>query len=410
MGKGLTVKQVAHMKAPQGRRVEVPAGPPGGLYLVVHPTGRKGWAFRYRYRGRARNLTFTGAYPDMGLAAARAEAEAALSSLAQDVDPAVAQDDEKMGTEPQSSKAVADEWIARYVRPNTKTWSEVQRILNREVLPVWPDRYISEIERPDVLRLLDSIVDRGAPVLANRVLSILKQFFRWSVERGYLEMSPIAELRPPTIEKSRDRVLTAEEIAEVWNAAPDLGFPLGPWFRFMMLTAQRRGEVTRMEWSHVDLDAALWSLPRESTKAGRSHDVPLAPEAVELLRGMPRFEGRYVFTTTSGDRPLQGFSRAKAAIDAKIKERRRERWFKDDIAHWVVHDLRRTVATWMAQNSVPPHVLAAILNHTPGSTQGVTSIYNRFRYSEERREALEAWAEFVQSLEVSGGEKEEKTA
>ena len=397
--KGLTAMQIQHMKPDTVHRIEVPAGPPKGLYLVLHPTGRKGWALRYRYRDRPRNLTFKGTYPEMGLSAARGEAEAALARLAQDMDPAIVQTEETEKDEPNSAKAVADEWISRYVKPNTRTWPEVQRILNREVLPVWKDKYISEIERPDVLRLLDAIVDRGAPVLANRTLSILKRWFRWAVvDRGYLDISPVAGMRPPTAEESRDRVLSPEELAEIWNAAPDLGFPFGSWFRFVILTAQRRNEVARVQWDHIDPNAALWTLPREATKADRVHDVPLSGAALDLLSDMPRFDGPYVFTTTSGERPISGFSKAKVALDTAIRERRKKQGIKGDIENWTIHDLRRTAATWMAQNGIPPHVLGALLNHSPGTTAGVTSIYVRFRYTPERRAALEAWADFVLTL------------
>lgn len=407
--KGLTARQVLSMKPDPTRRIEVPAGPPKGLYLVMHPTGRKGWALRYRFRGRTRNLTFDTSYPDMSLAAARGEALLRLEELEREFDPSVVQDEELQKEEPNTAKAVAAEWIARYVKPNTRTWPEVQRILKKEVLPAWKDKYINEVGRPEVLRLLDSIVDRGAPVLANRTLSILKRWFRWCVERGYLDVSPVAGMRPPTAEKSRDRVLTPEELAEIWNATRDLGFPFGDWFRFVILTAQRRSEVARIEWGHIDLEAALWTLPREATKAGRVHDVPLSGDVLGMIQELPRFENPYVFTTTSGKRPISGFSKAKGLLDATINERRTEQGIKKGMENWTIHDLRRTAATWMAQNGVPPHVLSAILNHSPGSAMGVTAIYNRFRYTEERRQALEAWGNHVVSLEANR-EKEERSA
>jgi integrase len=160
-----------------------------------------------------------------------------------------------------------------------------------------------------------------------------------------------------------------------------------------------------MRWQDVDLDKALWSLPKEMTKAGRVHDVPLSDAAVELLKGLPRFdEGDYVFTTTGGAKAINGFSKAKERIDAEILKRRKETAPNakkvEGIEDWTMHDLRRTAATMMAKADVLPHVLSALLNHTPGSIQGVTHIYNRFRYLEERRAALQAWAEQVTALEM----------
>jgi len=382
---GLTAKQVQHMK-PDSKRVEVPAGPPTGLYLIVNPSGKKSWALRYRWRGRPKKLTFAGSYPDLSLALARAEAQAALADLQRDIDPAAVKVEEER--EPDSARAVANEWLDRYVKPNTRTWPEVERILNREVLPSWKDKLITEIGRADVLRLLDAIVDSGRPILANRTLSILKRWFNWCVERGILEVSPGSGIRPPAKEKSRERVLETAELAEIWKATESLGFPFGQYFQLLILTAQRRSEIAQMRWQDVDLGAALWTLPQEATKAGRIHDVPLSQAALELLENLPRFDGPFLFTSTGGKRPVSGFSKAKKALDEKINVE----------APWRIHDLRRSAATHMAKTNVPPHVLAAILNHSPGTAQGITAIYNRFRYLEERREALEAWGEHLLSL------------
>ncbi len=396
---GLTAKQVQHMK-PDSKRVEIPAGRPAGLYLVVHPSGKKSWALRYRWRGHPKKLTFADSYPDLSLALARAEAQASLADLQRDIDPAAVKVEEKQ--EPDSARAVANEWLDRYVKPNTRTWPEVERILNREVLPSWENNLITEIGRADVLRLLDSIVDSNRPILANRTLSILKRWFNWCVERGILEVSPGAGIRPPAKEKSRERVLEADELAEIWRATESLGFPFGPYFQFLILSAQRRSEVSNIRREDIDLKAALWTLPSESTKPGRVHDVPLSTAAVELFENLPQFDGPYLFSTTGGQRPVSGFSKAKLALDEEILENRRKagktRREVKGLASWRIHDLRRSSATWMAGARVPPHVLSALLNHSPGSAQGVTAIYNRFRYLQERREALEAWGQHILSL------------
>ncbi|MDA2928726.1 tyrosine-type recombinase/integrase [Acidobacteria bacterium AH-259-O06] len=281
-------------------------------------------------------------------------------------------------------------------------------------MPAWKRRNITDIRRADVLRLLDAISDRGAPAMANKTLSVAKRLFNWCLERGLIEISPVAPVKAPNKERSRDRVLTDAELADIWTATEGLGYPMGPFYRFLILTAQRRGEVAEPEWQDVNLERALWTLPPEKTKPGRVHDVPLSGAALELLEGLPRFEkGNYVFTTTGGERPISGFSKAKAAFDAKIleqrcKDARETRQHPNKVkgmADWTIHDLRRTAATWMAGAGVPPHVLSALLNHSPGTAQGVTSIYNRFRYVEERREALEKWAEHVLALVEKPTEK-----
>ena len=222
----------------------------------------------------------------------------------------------------------------------TRTHGEVSRILHKEIFPAWEGKLIGDIDRPGVLRTIDSIVDRGAPILANRTLSILKRFFRWSEERGYTEVSPVARVRPPANETTRDRVLTVEELTEVWNATNALGHPFGPWVRFLVLTAQRRSEAARIRWR--DVKGNMWTLPKEETKAGRVHDVPLSPEAEELFSTLPRFKGEYAFTTTSGATPISGYSKAKTALDTAIIEARKKA-AKDPgkvkpMARWTYHD------------------------------------------------------------------------
>jgi integrase len=268
-------------------------------------------------------------------------------------------------------------------------------------------------------------VDRGAAVQANRTLSVLRAWLNWCVERGILPVSPATGVKPPTTETSRDRVLSADELHEIWTTSEAIGYPNGGFLRFLILTAQRRGEVATMRWQDVDLDKEVWTLPKESTKAGRVHDVPLSTAALDILKALPRFkyvgddgkehDGEFVWTSTSGRKPINGFSKLKARVDKETLKRRKaeaEKAGRDtgqikNLAEWTLHDVRRTAATGMAKAGVPPHVLSALLNHTPGSAMGVTSIYNRFRYTEERRAALQAWAEFVLRLEAK---KEEGAA
>jgi integrase len=386
----ITAKKVESIKASHQRQ-EIPAGPPGGLMLIVHPSGKKVWALRYRYRGVPAKYTL-GDYPVISLARARQKAVEALADLDRGIDPR-----EKPAEGADAVTAVAEEWMKRKVA-RTRTAHEVDRMLRKEIVEPWKKKRVSEIEKPDVLRVLDAIVDRGAPVTANRVLSIMKRWFGWAKERGYIETSPVADIKRPTVEKSRDRVLSEDEVRAVWTAAETLDYPHGPFLRMVILTAQRRTEVASMRWSHIDEDKALWTLPAESTKAGRVHDVPLSSAAMEILKGLPRFaNGDHVFTHNGGGRHMRTYYEAKQAVDAAIAGAK--------LARWTIHDLRRSAATLMAGHGVLPHILSAILGHSAAATVStmpsstVTKIYNRYAYLEERRHALEAWAQYVVSLE-----------
>ena len=394
----LTARQVQFMKPDPERRFEVPAGPPIGLYLIVHKTGRKSWALRYRWNGRPRKLTLKESYPSLSLAQARSEAEVALEAFRNGVDPAA----EKTAAKPDTFKAVAKEFIERYAKRN-RSWPETERILNREAVSKWGNRPVHTITRADVLRVLDGISDRGAEIMSNRTHAALGRLFNWCLERGILESSPMAGVRSPGAEQSRDRVLSDSELLEVWRAAEVLGYPVGHFYQVLLLTCQRRGEVATMRWQDVDWEAALWTLTAAQTKSGRPHDVPLSGAVMDILESLPRFDGGdFVFSPAGGKKPISSFSEAVARLKATILEARKERSeVGAAVPDWTVHDLRRSAATHMAKSNIPPHVVAAILNHSPGRTMGISAVYIRHQYRAERREALESWAGFVLGLTAS---------
>jgi integrase len=175
----------------------------------------------------------------------------------------------------------------------------------------------------------------------------------------------------------------------VWHGCDRLGWPFGPLIQLLMLTAQREGEVAMMRWADLDLDAATWTLSASQTKAGRAHLVPLSTKAIQILKVLPRL-GDFVFPAnrTGNARPVSGFSKVKVRLDRICR-----------VEGWVFHDLRRTAATAMARLQVPPHVTEKILNHRSAETAGpVGKIYQRYNYFEERREALELWAQTLMCI------------
>jgi hypothetical protein len=164
--------------------------------------------------------------------------------------------------------------------------------------------------------------------------------------------------------------------------------------RLLALTAQRRDEVARMAWPDLDLERRLWTLPRALTKADRLHEVPLSDLALEVITALPRIGDDLLFPANryGTPRPVSGFSNAKTRLDRL-----------SGVSGWRIHDLRRTAASEMARLGHPPHVVAAILNHSPASTQGITAIYNRHRYGDEKRLALAAWGREVERVIGRGG-------
>jgi integrase len=165
------------------------------------------------------------------------------------------------------------------------------------------------------------------------------------------------------------------------------------------LTGARRDEVADLEWREVDLDRAVWTLPAERAKNGREHSIPLCDKAIEILRSLPRIErSKFVFTT-SGQNPVSGFDYWKKALDRTMAKLAEEG--ASPIPGWVLHDLRRTVATNLQRLGVRLEVTEAVLNHIAGSRAGIVGIYQRHDYAAEKRQALDAWARRLEAI-VSG--------
>jgi integrase len=410
MAKDLTVKALENLKPGPARR-EVPDGHTRGLFYVLQPTGAASWAYRYRFAGKTKKLTL-GPYPALDLKASRQMASEAAQTLARGDDPATAKQvakatartaavEAKRAAEPERDliEAVAISFVERYAKKQTreKSWRETERILAREIVEPWRGRRLSAIRRADIHELLDRIVDRGAPIVANRTLSALRRMCSWAIERGLVEASPCDKVRAPAAETSRDRVLTDDEIRVAWAAFEGVGWPSGSVAQMLLLTGQRLREVGEARWSEIDLAAKTWTIPKERAKNGVAHEIPLSEAALRILDALPRVEaGRrpagFIFTA-NGHSAVSNFSHAKDAFDKAI-----EATVGAPMPHWTLHDLRRSAASGMAGLGIAPHVVEAVLNHKGGSIKGVAAVYNRYSYSAEKRAALEAWGRRLDAL------------
>lgn len=397
MVKALTAKHLENLK-PTATRQEIPDGLVSGLYLVLQPSGRAAWAVRYRHEGRTRKLTL-GAYPAIALVDAREAARAALVDVAKGKDPGVRE------TRPEAAvrrAALVEHVAAMFVERHAKmhaarSWRETDRILKKEVIDRWRGRTLAEISRADVHDLLDAVVDRGSPIMANRVLAALRRMCSWAAERDLIAVSPCAGVRAPSVERSRDRVLSDGELRSIWTACEALGQPFGPLIQLLILTGQRRDEVGGMRWCEVRADERAWVLPKERTKNGCEHLVPLSPSSLSLLKRLPRIVGpdgqeNLVFTT-NGITQISGFSKAKLRIDAMIMEQTGE-----NLPPWTLHDLRRTFASGCACLGADIPVIEKILNHVSGTFRGIVGVYQRHSYTSEKRAALEAWETHVMKI------------
>jgi integrase len=349
------------------------------------------WIYSYRIAGRARRMTI-GRAPGLTPQDARRAAQHFAGLVAIGRDPSAERKAARKATKC-SNAPVRDQVervAAQYLkhakeRQRASTHKETRRVFEREILPAWRGRRLSEISKADVRGLIDRIVKRGAPVSANRCLASLKAFFNWAISVDVITgASPAATIRPPAPEKARERTLTDDELGAVLAASQRLG-AYGQGIKMLALCGQRRSEVFNMDWSELDLTAKVWNLPRERAKNGRSHQIPLSEQALDVLRSLcpalDELKGP-VFAPAS-------FSRMKDELDALLPA---------GMEPWVLHDLRRSAASGMAGLGVQPHVIEAVLNHRSGVIRGVAAVYNRCRYEPEKREALSAWAAHVAIL------------
>lgn len=383
MKRRLTSKTIDALPPAVNKRYEVHDQLLPGLHLRVSATGGKVFYLSKRINGRMKRIKI-GTSSVLTLHDARDKARSILRSieLGRYVEKAPHEEEQRTKT----LGEIVPEFIDVYAKQHTKDWKGTERVLLK--FSTLFSRPIDQIKRTDVVRVLDTIIAGGAPTRANRALAAIKKLMNWCIDRGMIETSPVAHQKPPTKETARERVLSDAELKTVWRMAELEGFPFAQCVQLMVLTGQRRGEVSGMRWSELDLDNGLWSLPSTRVKNSTAHIVPLAPLAIEIIKSVPRFQNSdFVFTTT-GTTPISGFGRLKERLDAAFV----------DAEDWRFHDLRRTMATNMAMLRVAPHIIEAVLNHKSGIVSGVAAIYNRHAYLDEKREALELWAKKVEEL------------
>jgi len=434
----LTDRFIKSRKAtPAGQRRDYSDAVVPGLSLRVTDRGHKSFVLVARYPG-ATNPTrrwiadYSGA---PSLDNARKKARVWLELLGRGIDPGAAEHEQKVAREAENARkeaanfaAVADEFIKRHVSKLSKR-DDAETVIRRELLgeerrdgkwvagddPRWRNRSIDDITRLDVVGVIDRIVDRGTKAQAHNSLGYVRKLFNWAIGRGTygLETSPCDRLKPGELigrRMIRTRVLSDLELRLIWQACVRLGYPFGPLVQMLALTAQRRDEVADMSWPEVDLERKLWTIPASRMKADAAHIVPLGPEAIELLKTLPRWSksekmGEFVFTTTIGRRPVSGFGKAKGRLDRIIFDalRREAEEQGDDpskvnIEHWVLHDLRRTARTRMSTIPADDLVRELVIAH---AKPGLHKVYDQERYLEEKADLLEQWAKRLTAIVTS---------
>lgn len=426
MRKNLTDAAVKSIKPDPLKRLEISDARMPALKLLVAPSGVKTWAVRYRFGNTVKKLTI-GRADIISLADARDAADAALKLLKQGIDPIAAKEEAVAAAkEAERAKSALDDNLVeiafeRHIEKHVatlKSADELARILRKEVIEPWRGRRVDEIRKRDVIALLDTVAERGSPTMSNRVLSHVRAAFNWFISRDYhgVDINPCTGVKPVVAEVQRDRVLTDDELRLILRAADKMGYPWSGVVRLLAYTGVRRDEAAKLPWAELSSegDNPVWLIPKERTKNGRPHTVPLTPGLVNMFGALPKIaESPFVFTTT-GDTAVSGYGKAKERMDRLMLEIARmdaEEAGGDveavKVEEWRFHDLRRTAATGMAELGIAPHIIEAALNHISGAKAGVAGIYNRHRYDDEKRVALSAWSNKLEALE-SGKARDKK--
>lgn len=372
-----------------------------GLYLLVQPSGGKWWRFDYRFDGKRKTLSM-GVYPDVGLKDARARRDEARRQVANGVDPSAYRKASKTARAEavaNSFEAVAREWLTKHSPGWAKSHADkIIRRLENDVFPWLGSRPIADILAPDLLTTVRRIEGRGAVDTAHRALQNCGQIFRYAVATGRALRDPTGDLRgalPPRRTGHFAAITEPDKVGELLRAIDGFkgslvvktALKLGP------LVFVRPGELRQAHWSEFDLDKREWNIPAERMKARRSHLVPLATQAVEILRDLKPLTGRgsHVFAGRDPKKPM-----SDAAVNAALR-----RMGYDTRTEITGHGFRAMARTILhEQLGFDRDVIEHQLAHRVPDALGAA--YNRTKFLKERRVMMQRWADYLDQIKADG--------
>ncbi|MFE8032835.1 tyrosine-type recombinase/integrase [Thiohalocapsa marina] len=378
---------------PTGKTVKLFDG--GGLYLEVSPKGGKWWRLKYRFQGKEKRLSL-GIYPDVGLRDAREKRDSARKLLSKGVDPSANRKAQRISRESDSSNAfevVAREWFGKY----STNWadshsSRILRRLERDVFPWIGHKTLNDLTAPEVLEVVRRIEERGALDTAHRALQNCGQIFRYAIATGRAERDPARDLRgalPPVKGGNFPAVTDPGGVASILRMIDGYQGTLTVRcaLRLAPLVFVRPGELRKAEWKDIDLERAEWQYL--VTKTNTQHIVPLATQAVDILREIHPLtgDGRYVFPSArSAERPM-----SDNAILAAMRRLGIEK------AQMTGHGFRAMARTILDEVlGFRPDYIEHQLAHTVRDPNG--RAYNRTAHLSERRKMMQAWADYLDNL------------
>ena len=404
---GLTDARIAGLKPPATGQIEIPDSIVPGLRLRIGRSGIKTYILRKRVNGKWLNVTVGRHSASFTLANARRKARDLLVDVEQGKSIA-----KKPGTMRRYSSGVGTVselykvYLANEVIGKKRSASEFERVFQKYIEPELGDRIADTLTRGDVTRFVEKIAyERGKETLtmARNVHRHLSSFYTWAMPKlDNLPAHPCRDAWRPKAPEARDRVLSDRELAALWHAAVEDGFPFGHLVQMLILTAQRRGEVLDATCDEFDFKVKAWTIPSDRAKNGRANVVPLSGPALAVIKDVFDLAGidtenshaksdlLFASKVTSTN-SVSGLSKAWRRIRASVDEN-----LGYETSHFTMHDIRRTVATGLQRLGIPLVVSEAVLNHQSGSAKaGVAGVYHRHQYTSEKREALAIWGREV---------------
>jgi integrase len=397
-----------------------------GLAVRITANGGRTYLAQYTLHGLKWRVPL-GACSAVSLAKAREAAAAIMGDVAKGRNPAA---DRKAAAAAERAKRVRarltlrvliEDWNRLHLAKQRPSYAaEAVRALHRAFAGSLDDA-AEDLDKASVVRALDALnrrkerTNQGKPkgtAIAGRTAAYGRAAFAWALKRGMISANPFADLPISKNASKRERVLSDDEIGEIWRAVAKIGVPYGAIVRLLILTGQRRGEVAGLRWNELTDDLESWTLPGERTKNGVTHVVPLSAPARDLLRSLlpeDEIEAKRVLAERRANGELvlpgvvgtfAGWSKSKTVLDKAVADARAEAVKvagkgPAPLEPWNVHDIRRSVATGFQRLGVRLEVTEAVLNHISGSRGGIAGVYQRHDWATEKRAALDAWASHV---------------
>jgi len=364
-----------------------------GFCLRVSPKGTKTWFYRYKFDGKETWLTI-GHFPVMGVAEARKTFNDLWEIRKSGKNPEVIVQQKQLQKN-NNLKTLVTEWYSNYIEKHRKQPQQIKQQIDSDIIPLLGKMELETIQARDITKALDTIVKRGSPVHANKVLSTLKQAFSYAVSRGELMLNPTINIRARDIggiEKPRERNLTLDEIKILWffldSDNHSISLQIKNAIKIILLTGVRSGELRLAKLSEFNFEQSLWTIPAEHSKTGLVMKIHLCPLVKYLLLEIKQqIKSEYALPSTDGTSPLSDKSLPKAV--RRIQDRL-------EIPQWTPHDLRRTFATQLGEMlHIDPVVIEKCLGH---KMPKIMATYNKNEMLPQRKEALNLWGQYIQDL------------